>query len=144
MGRGSNYPYTYKMLIDDDDFYYTEEEEGGEILFDDGAWSMFLDDILEAFDAYRPSYKWMGYDVRLVGETDRARICIDSSGGLPCLFLQPKTYYPFGYSMERDEKEYVLTQDAKKGFNRLIKQYPNIFRYATSCWTSAPYTKRYV
>lgn len=161
MGLGSLYPYSYKMLIDDDFFYQHHEPEVSEedeesvtdsevYIFDEDAWEMFKDDIMSAFDAYHPSgNKWIDRDVQVIAETDRAKICIDSGGGSPCLFLKPKTYTPpgnaspFGYWVEKDEKEYILTRDAKKGFNRLIKQYPGVFRYATTAWTSEPYKSRY-
>lgn len=140
MGRGSAYQHKYHMLIDDDEFFFLPEGEK-ESEFDEEAWGDFLAEIVVAFNAWELSNeKWLDREKRIYAETDRLSIGIDSSGGSPCVFVEPKTYTRQVWG---DEFEYKIWREVERGFNKLLALYPGIFRYWTTAWTSEPYTKPY-
>lgn len=153
MGRGIAYSYQYFMLFDYDHKYFKlQPEDVSEVsdgLSDDGEFfegylDDFLHDIAGAFGTELEQHpSWIGREARIIAETDRLQVGIDSSGGLPCIFVQPKTYVPWNSTDPFNEKDYNIRRDVTKAFTALIKLYSGqkdpMFRYPTSAWTSSPY-----
>lgn len=136
MGRGSWYAYTHHVLYDYDTLVGTtedpedfDEDQAAEI------WQGFVEDILDCFDAYEDHSPMNYRDAYCIGATTRFEIGIDNSGGYGCIFLEPRHWYRFG----RNEVEYRIDRDAKRGFEKLMKLYPGVFRFATSDYTSGEY-----
>lgn len=130
MGRGIGYNYDHFILYDDDMFNLYDGETKEFVEWDEWAFEDFKRTINLCFNA--ESCKKYDGDKHFFGENDRLMIGIDSSGGLPCVFLEPKWY-----SAGSKEKEYNIDRDAKAGFNRLLKEYPTAdFRLPSSAWTS--------
>jgi len=144
------------MVFDETKLVDWQDEEGKEILPDqlewDEAWDAFEEYVVrEIFKAERitgrAQWRNTDRDERRIGETDRFYIGINSGGGAPCLYLESKTWGR--YHCENcgpddsgwyEDVPYVLNQDAKKFFNRLIRAYPDgFFSFPTTAWTSLPY-----
>lgn len=135
MGRGSAYSHQFFMLFD-----YEDNNE----YFND-----FLDEVADAFGMeLEKTLFWIGREMRVIAENERLQVGIDSCGGLPCIFAQPKTYVPWNAVDSYYEKEYNIKRDVVKAFSLLIKRYNGhgkkvkkepVFRYPTSAWTSSPY-----
>jgi len=138
MGRGIAYIHQYFMLFDYDHFYFKLQLE-----------DEFLESVANAFGtSHEKSGNYIGRNLQIIAETDRLEVGIDSSGGIPCIFAQPKTYVPWNAFGLLNEKEYNIRRDVIKAFSHLIKLYNGygkklnddpMFRYPTSAWTSSPY-----
>jgi hypothetical protein len=135
MGRGSMYQYEHFMLIDDEKVFYMDNGE-----WDTMAYMDFIDEVSKAFKADKLNeMTYVDREAYVFAETDRLEIGIDNGGGYPALFLLPKEYETSSGRV----KQYVINADAKRGFTKLIKMYPGVFRYPTSAWTSEPYRGEY-
>jgi|SRR5579875_561137 len=66
-----------------------------------------------------------------IGDTDRLKIGLDFSGGMPCLFVKPKEYETVNHV-----KEYKIRKEVDRIFKRLIKEYPGLWHYPTSAWAT--------
>jgi hypothetical protein len=165
MGRGSSYPHNHFMLFDNDsdDFMRypeLEDEHGngtgeynytGEPIFDEMLYEDFKCEVAVAFGTEKESrpIRWLDPEMHIFAETDRLKIGVDWSGGLPCIFALPKNYVPWNSYDSCNEKEYNIDRDVEKAFSKLIKIYNGkgkrlfknpLFRYPTSGYTSSPYT----
>lgn len=144
MGRGSNYSGTHEhyLLVDEHHPYfgYFDSE-----LDNDYAWSGLCVAVKESFDTEEwaiPSkasdYFRNSNEIVIDCETEKFIVGRNFSGGLPALFVHPKTYT----HISGVEKEYVITKDVQKGFNKLIKSLPaDILRQSAGAWCSYPVTK---
>jgi hypothetical protein len=126
MSRGIGYKYKHFLLFDDEIFNVSEDE------FDDYGWLIFKKDLCKAFNAkLYPVVEHIaerGMDtIYLIGESNKAKIGIDYTGDMPCVFLIPIEY--------KTDKFFLLEKVAKEGFNKMIKNYPEVFMRPTSCWT---------
>lgn len=158
MGRGSAYPHQYFMLFDydhdifklqPDDVEDAESVASEEAEFYEGYYNVFLQDVAAAFGTdLEESPTWISREMKIIAENDRVQEGIDSSGGLPCIFVQAKTYVPWNAVDPYNEKEYNIRRDVTKGFSTLIKLYNRqgkrlykdpMFCYPTSAWTASPY-----
>lgn len=147
MGRGSDYSGTheYYLLIDDTYPSFYSEAESDELReFDPWLWENFLNLAAECFDAYRwdvPVQDYFPYhrDIYLFADTDRLVLGINFSGGLPALFVHPKTYT----HISGVEKEYLIRKYVIQGFNALIKALDSneILRHSSGSWMSYPASK---
>lgn len=129
MGRGIAYPYPHFMLYEADYFQLQfGDENDPQYEFDDSLFKDFINDIKTAFNAYDFNAS-NGRESDYIAANDYLRIGIDSSGGGPCIFVEPKE--------DEDENEYDIQEEVKAAFNKLIKQYhKGFFSEATSAWTS--------
>jgi hypothetical protein len=134
MGRGVAYRYDYFMLIDED--YFLIQVGENEYENDEWAWKCFKDRVLDLFKANKISRmkeSWYGpSEASYFGETDRLIIGIDYSGGMPCLFVEPKEWEDRWGNL----KPYKIRKEVDRTFNRLVKEYEGLFYYPTSAWTT--------
>jgi hypothetical protein len=152
MGRGIAYGYDHFMLFEENCFFSypydaetDQEDTSAEPIWCDDSYADFKERIAEAFGTTvddRKHWEWVSNEACVFTDTERLKIGIDSSGGSPCLFVIPKTYYLFGDHW-KGEKDYVIDREVIKAFNKLIDMYSkntlgqsNMFRYPSSAWTS--------
>lgn len=153
MGRGHAYRYDHFMLFDTDDFsfctQYSDELdkcqnctgycEDGEFEFDDFAFLDFKNTVAKVFGfEMLKSTEYAGRESYYFAEDHRMKLGIDSGGGTPCLFVEPKEYSYLagrGHNTLR-EGTYLIERTVREKFNKLCDEYPTLFSIPTSAWTS--------
>lgn len=126
MPRGIGYGYDDYMLVRPE--IEVEADRGDDEDVDDALsyeyddwWANFKAEVRDIFKADTIS-EWTAREAHLFAETDRMKIGIDSGGDCPCIFIQPKEFFPFG-DENRDPEQYAVKKIVTRGFNRLLKSH---------------------
>lgn len=122
------YQHQFFMLIDELEFMYQPENGDGDMEFDDLAWREFKEEALKQFKADEIR-QYKDREAVYFGETDRLLVGLDYSGGMPALFVEPKTY-----CRGVCERKYQIAREVKRAFNKLIQAF-NCFYWPTTAWT---------
>ena len=135
MGRDSMYPYEHFMLFDKNAF---TEDTDGELR----QWTYLRDSIQCAFDAMaHTKYLRSGHEADIFAYTNRLEIGWDSSGGFPCLFVEPQVWHRSNQVLGwHTPIPFKIGREVQTAFRRLIRLYPNYWRYPTSGYTSKAYS----
>lgn len=134
MGAGHAYPYRHFMLIDMDFFMF---EEDNTIYHDEIMYDNFLHDLTMLSESY-PANEWDGSRTYFA-ETEKVMYGIDHSGGMPCIVAYASSIDDDYDDRTDEEKWEEISEEVAKAFNEFIELYPNVFRRATSAWTSELY-----
>lgn len=150
------YDYAHHMLFSNDAFTMCgcEQECDGECVseFDEEAYDEFIAEIMAAFGQKKFSVKnisWKhnhGGDIMHLGYTDYTNVYIDAGDSRchPCIFAESRKEESFN---EEDE-EYDIVDDRSEreiitAFNQLCNDWPTLFKYSTSSYTSQSHGTQY-
>lgn len=157
MGRGIAYQHPFFMLFDQNVFWSPygdtedmtpeqyEEHKSQSMSTGDGEWdeeaqSDFREEVAKALGAEVIAKRWTDREAYIFAESDRLEVGIDNGGGGPCVFVQPKTYEVWrkidGKGGGYVEQEYSIARIVNRGFNKLCRQWKNMWSVPTSAWTS--------